>query len=308
MVVGLAADGDVSPARPRPRATARSWSSSAPRATASSRLVAETCDQLVSIPMAGQLESLNAGVAASRRPLRRSPQAARLDRAASRDAPARSSAAVRASSCCGAGCGSGRRRLSIFLNSSRDDRAGQPRRGGAARPSRLRRAAHRAGAARRAQSHRQPDRRRHHPRQDRRRPRSTSWSSATPSSPASPRARSPRSARRSATWPLDARSRGAARRAGPARGLVAGRPSAGAASWSSTPATLRLLEVALVLALAAVAGGGSRGSDDEPRRRSEARSWHAAGATFLGPDVPLPEEVADLEVRGDVDHRARRGG
>ena len=30
-----------------------------------SRLVAETCDQLVSIPMANDLESLNAGVAAS---------------------------------------------------------------------------------------------------------------------------------------------------------------------------------------------------------------------------------------------------
>ena len=30
-----------------------------------SRLVRETCDQIVSIPMAGQLESLNAGVAAS---------------------------------------------------------------------------------------------------------------------------------------------------------------------------------------------------------------------------------------------------
>ena len=30
-----------------------------------SRLVAETCDQLLSIPMANQLESLNAGVAAS---------------------------------------------------------------------------------------------------------------------------------------------------------------------------------------------------------------------------------------------------
>ena len=29
------------------------------------RLIAETCDQIVSIPMAGQLESLNAGVAAS---------------------------------------------------------------------------------------------------------------------------------------------------------------------------------------------------------------------------------------------------
>jgi 23S rRNA (guanosine2251-2'-O)-methyltransferase len=30
-----------------------------------SRLVAETCDQLLSIPMASGLESLNAGVAAS---------------------------------------------------------------------------------------------------------------------------------------------------------------------------------------------------------------------------------------------------
>ena len=30
-----------------------------------SRLVAETCDQLLSIPMANELESLNAGVAAS---------------------------------------------------------------------------------------------------------------------------------------------------------------------------------------------------------------------------------------------------
>ena len=30
-----------------------------------SRLVAETCDQIVSIPMAAQLESINAGVAAS---------------------------------------------------------------------------------------------------------------------------------------------------------------------------------------------------------------------------------------------------
>jgi len=30
-----------------------------------SRLVAETCDQLVSVPMSSTLESLNAGVAAS---------------------------------------------------------------------------------------------------------------------------------------------------------------------------------------------------------------------------------------------------
>ena len=41
---------------------ARSWSSSAPRARASSRLVSETCDQLVSIPM-----SLGRGVAQRRR-------------------------------------------------------------------------------------------------------------------------------------------------------------------------------------------------------------------------------------------------
>ena len=37
-----------------------------------SRLVSETCDRLVSIPMASSLESLNAGVAASVTLLRRS--------------------------------------------------------------------------------------------------------------------------------------------------------------------------------------------------------------------------------------------
>ena len=65
MVIGLAADGDVSTCRTSTSPTARSCSWSAPRATGLSRLVAETCDQLVSIPMANQLESLNAGVAAS---------------------------------------------------------------------------------------------------------------------------------------------------------------------------------------------------------------------------------------------------
>ena len=64
MVVGLAADGDVSlPDLDLADGPLVSWS--APRATGLSRLVAETCDQLVSIPMANQVESLNAGVAAS---------------------------------------------------------------------------------------------------------------------------------------------------------------------------------------------------------------------------------------------------
>ena len=64
MVVGLAADGDVS----LPELDL----SDGPlvvvvgsEGDGLSRLVAETCDQLVSIPMVNQVESLNAGVAAS---------------------------------------------------------------------------------------------------------------------------------------------------------------------------------------------------------------------------------------------------
>jgi 23S rRNA (guanosine2251-2'-O)-methyltransferase len=64
MVVGLAADGDVSlpdfELGEGPLVVVVGAEDSG-----LSRLVAETCDQLVSIPMAGQLESLNAGVAAS---------------------------------------------------------------------------------------------------------------------------------------------------------------------------------------------------------------------------------------------------
>ena len=62
MVVGLAADGDVSlpdlDLGDGPLVLVVGSESG-------SRLVTETCDQLVSIPMAGKLESLNAGVAAS---------------------------------------------------------------------------------------------------------------------------------------------------------------------------------------------------------------------------------------------------
>ena len=64
MVVGLAADGDVS--------LPDFELGSGPlvivvgsEGKGLSRLVAQTCDQLLSIPMASGLESLNAGVAAS---------------------------------------------------------------------------------------------------------------------------------------------------------------------------------------------------------------------------------------------------
>jgi 23S rRNA (guanosine2251-2'-O)-methyltransferase len=68
MVVGLAADGEVS----LPELVAPDGLATGPlvvvvgaEGDGLSRLVAETCDQLVSIPMASGLESLNAGVAAS---------------------------------------------------------------------------------------------------------------------------------------------------------------------------------------------------------------------------------------------------
>lgn len=64
MVVGLAADGDVSlPDLELGDGPLVVVVGSEGKGL--SRLVAETCDQLVSIPMAGELESLNAGVAAS---------------------------------------------------------------------------------------------------------------------------------------------------------------------------------------------------------------------------------------------------
>ena len=64
MVVGLAADGEVSlPALDL--ADGPLVVVVGAEGGGLSRLVAETCDQLVSIPMANQVESLNAGVAAS---------------------------------------------------------------------------------------------------------------------------------------------------------------------------------------------------------------------------------------------------
>jgi 23S rRNA (guanosine2251-2'-O)-methyltransferase len=63
MVVGLAADGDVSLPE-LDLADGPLVVVVGSEGKGLSRLVAETCDQLVSIPMAGRLESLNAGVAA----------------------------------------------------------------------------------------------------------------------------------------------------------------------------------------------------------------------------------------------------
>jgi 23S rRNA (guanosine2251-2'-O)-methyltransferase len=64
MVVGLAADGDV-PLPDLALADGPLVVVVGSEGKGLSRLVAETCDQLVSIPMASTLESLNAGVAAS---------------------------------------------------------------------------------------------------------------------------------------------------------------------------------------------------------------------------------------------------
>jgi 23S rRNA (guanosine2251-2'-O)-methyltransferase len=64
MVIGLAADGDVS-LTDLDLATGPLVIVVGSEGKGLSRLVADTCDQLVSIPMASSLESLNAGVAAS---------------------------------------------------------------------------------------------------------------------------------------------------------------------------------------------------------------------------------------------------
>ena len=64
MVVGLAADGDVD-LPDLDLATGPLVLVVGSEGKGLSRLVAETCDQLVSIPMVSSLESLNAGVAAS---------------------------------------------------------------------------------------------------------------------------------------------------------------------------------------------------------------------------------------------------
>ena len=64
MVIGLAADGDVS-LPDLDLADGPLVVVVGSEGKGLSRLVAETCDQLVSIPMASSLESLNAGVAAS---------------------------------------------------------------------------------------------------------------------------------------------------------------------------------------------------------------------------------------------------
>ena len=61
-VIGLDMDGDVGPARPPARRRAARRRRRV-RGQGTVRLVRETCDQIVSVPMSGEMESLNAGVA-----------------------------------------------------------------------------------------------------------------------------------------------------------------------------------------------------------------------------------------------------
>ena len=72
-VVGLDADGDDVDLDDLEVATDPSWWWSAPRARGLSRLVGETCDLTVSIPMAGAAESLNASRRRRGDPAPRSP-------------------------------------------------------------------------------------------------------------------------------------------------------------------------------------------------------------------------------------------
>ena len=74
MVIGLAADGEVS-LPDLDLADGPLVIVVGSEGKGLSRLVAETCDQLVSIPMASTLESLNAGRRCQRHPLRRGPEA-----------------------------------------------------------------------------------------------------------------------------------------------------------------------------------------------------------------------------------------
>jgi predicted phosphodiesterase len=60
---------------------------------------------------------------------------------------------------------------------------------------------------------------------------------------------------------------------------------------------LRLFEIALVLVLAAVVWWEPWNAQE--RTVAEGQDWTPL-AEFLGPDVPLPDEVADLQVLGDV--------
>ena len=65
MVVGLDADGEVAPRRPRGARSDPLVVVVGSEGQGLSRLVGETCDLPVSIPMPGTIESLNAGVAAA---------------------------------------------------------------------------------------------------------------------------------------------------------------------------------------------------------------------------------------------------
>ncbi len=97
---------------------------------------------------------------------------------------------------------------------------------------------------------------------------------------------------------VDSLVRGGGAGAGADRDLAARGPSSGGSALFARPRRRRR-SIALVLSLVVIGVVVAQPwSDDEPRLDSE-EEWQPL-ATFLGPDVPLPEELDAVEVRGDV--------
>ena len=155
-------------------------------------------------------------------------------------------------------------------------RAGDARRRARAVAQRLRRAAHRAGAPRRTSVHRQPDRRRHHPGQDRR----DLGRRAAPAlrlhrQPArGPDRPGPRGARRHGRLGGAARR---SRRAGPARDLVARRQAAPPRAGPARPQ-----------AAAPRGGAGARARRGPVVAALEGRRAPRRGGPGLDPARPVP--------------------
>ena len=303
MVIGLAADGDVGAARPRPR---RRPAGGRRRLRGQGPVPAGRRDL--------RPARLDPDGQPARVPQRRRRRQRRRSTPSPAPAPDRPAGRWRArlvvdAALASAGCPAGglaRRlgggRLALFLNSSRDRRARQPRRG-ASGPTLDGYVVLHTGPV-------LPDFRSTSgsaigvdvdPRQDQRRPPPRSWSSATPTSPASPRARSPRSSGRSSDMAPSAALRGAAlglvpiarlaaRRAGPA-------PRAGSAGvrWPHGGIVGRRACWCCVVVL----WSGSRGAGREPTGRRPS-TWMPLAGRSSARRAGARARLTEVEVRGDV--------